>query len=97
MLCWITAGKEIENYVPYQAINSFYGCDLTQCGQFELFPEYIKTVNPNFQNEKVRFASTVIDKITREDSESILDLKQRIIELIKTIQGWAPDKKSAQT
>ena len=96
LFCWITQGKEIENYLSCQAINSTYGCDLPQCGQFELFPEYIEKVRPHFQNEKVRFASNVIDKITREDSESILDLKQSIIELIKTIQGWTSDKISSQ-
>ncbi len=96
LFCWITQGKEIENYLSCQAINSTYGCDLPQCGQFELFPEYIEKVRPHFQNEKVRFASNVIDKITREDSESILDLKQSITELIKTIQGWTSDKISSQ-
>lgn len=92
LFCWITKGKEIENYLSSQAINSAYKCDLSQCGQYDLFPKYIEKVISNFQNEKVRFASNVIVKITQENSESILDLKQRIMGLIRTIRKWTPDE-----
>ncbi len=102
MLCWITAGKEIENYVPYQAINSAFGCSLVQCGMNELFPIYIEqddTSKKAFSRGKVSFASEVVKHITKDDSIQVQgsDLDQQIIELIMTIRGWTPDKSEPDT
>lgn len=102
MLCWITAGKEIENYVPYQAINSAFGCSLVQCGMNELFPTYIEqddTSKKAFSRGKVSFASEVVKHITKDDSIQVQgsDLDQQIIEIIKTIRGWTPDKSEPDT
>ncbi len=97
LFCWITKGKEIENYVPCQAINDKFECELGQCGRYEKFPDYIKKIRPNFSNEKVRFASKLIDHINVDNSDSILDLKQQILNLIETVRGWTPDEHSPQT
>lgn len=89
MLCWITAGKEIENYVSYQAINAAFNDKLSiQCGINEKFPDYIKQVIGNSVFNKVDFSHKVIDYINDENSKDILDLKQRIIDLSDTIQKW---------
>ena len=107
LFCWITQGKEIENYVSSQAINATYKSHLPQCGLNELFPPYIEknaTTKKAFGKGKVSFASEVVKHITAENSTQVResDLKQRITELIKTIRGWTPkkpepDTKSAQT
>lgn len=102
MLCWITVGKEIENYIPCQAINSAYGCDLSQCGLNKLFPTYIKKnaiTKKEFGKGKVPFASEVVKHITVLDSTHVpeSDLEQRMTELIKTIRGWTPDKSEPDT
>ena len=88
MLCWITKGKEIENYVPFQTINSAYNSNLdTQCGQYELFPDYINSVKKNFQNEKVAFANKVSQFITAENY-GILDVKEKVKRLYEEILKW---------
>ena len=97
MLCWITAGKEIENYVPVQAINSAYGCQLSQCGLNNLFPNYVKkdaTTQKAFRKGKVSFACEVAKHITKGDSIQVprSDLEQKMAELIKTIRGWTPNR-----
>ena len=97
LFCWITKGNEIENYVSCQAINDKYGCELEQCGQYEEFPDYIKKIRQNFTSEKVRFAVKLIDHINADNSGSILDLKQQILNLIETVRGWTPDEHSPQT
>lgn len=87
--CWITLGKEIENYIPYASIERAFGKKLdNQCGQYELFPDYIKSVRPNFSNEKVIFAQKVCQYISAENSSEILDLKEQMKKLIKTIKKW---------
>ena len=92
LFCWITEGKEIENYIPHQAINDTFKCNLEQCGQYKLFPEYIKNVRKNFTTEKVFFAAKVSEHIKDEDDYYVLDLKERIDDLIKVVHSWKPQK-----
>ncbi|WP_295093975.1 AAA family ATPase [Ruminococcus sp.] len=54
MFCWITKGKEIENYLPFDAINAAYSSKLTtNCKQYELFPNYIENVCKDFSGKKL--------------------------------------------
>lgn len=90
LFCWITSGKEIENYVPYQAIISAfpsYSLD-KQCKPYQLFPNYILPFNKSFSSQKVWFAQKVAPHITTEDTENILDVKEQIIALCKEIRKW---------
>lgn len=89
MLCWITYGKEIENYLSYQAINAAYNANLSkQCSKSQLFPKYIKPVLDTKTFDKVSFAHKVISHINDDNSQSIFDLKSRIIELSNRIKQW---------
>lgn len=88
MFCWITKGKEIENYIPWEAINKKYPRIDKQCGEYELFPEYIKTVYPGFVQSKVKFAKEICPYITKENSSELLDLQKNIKLLIEQIKKW---------
>lgn len=89
--CWITQGKEIENYVPNIAIEQALEKKIKgQCGQYDLFPDYIGALYPTFGNEKVLFAQKVCKFITPQNSANLLDLKSQVEKLIKTIQKWNP-------
>lgn len=90
LFCWITLGKEIENYVSYQAINSAYPSYSLdkQCKQYQLFPNYISKFNNSFSSQKVLFAQRVAPHITAENAENILDVKEQIIALCKEIRKW---------
>lgn len=93
LFCWITAGKEIENYLPREAINEITVTPLNKkCGVFDLFPKYIERVYPNFVNDKVGFAKKIVPHITVQNSENILDLKQQIEHLYKQIEEWNSNK-----
>ena len=85
--CWITQGKEIENYIPKTAIEIAYNVNLDeQCGQYELFPDYIGAANISFV--KVPFAKRVCEYISLTNSAGILDLKKQIERLDKYIASW---------
>lgn len=86
--CWITQGKEIENYIPAAAVNSKYGTNLKNIGQYELFPDYIAKCEKNFSNQKVGFAKRITEYITKENSCEMLDLEKQIRKLYETIQKW---------
>lgn len=89
MFCWITEGKEIENYLPLEAINRLVANPLCRkCGKFQLFPNYIKAAYPNFVHNKVDFANKIVPHISVQNSENILDLKTQILALYKQIEEW---------
>lgn len=88
MFCWITKGKEIENYVSAEAVNRTFGCDLKQIEPYELFPEYISKYDKAFTSHKVETARRLCQNITNDNSESILDLTENIIKMHDIIQKW---------
>lgn len=92
IFCWITKGKEIENYISFSDIEKAFGkTGLQQCGQYELFPEYIKNTDSNFSCHKVDFARKIQNYISVENSAKILDLKENIEALHEQIKKWNKD------
>lgn len=62
LFCWITQGKEIENYIKAENLSEAFKKEMKQCGQFELFPDYIEPVYKNFKSKKVEFAREITEK-----------------------------------
>ncbi len=86
--CWITAGKEIENYISADAVNSVHGKNMSQIGQYDLFPDYIRNCDSSFANHKVDSARKYAEYITEENSCDVLDLKEKITILYEQIKTW---------
>ena len=86
--CWITKGKEIENYLSEEDLRQRFGAELPMLGQYDLFPQYIDKYYKNFSSKKVVFAKEMAEFITAENSKSVLDLKLQIEKLYKTIKQW---------
>lgn len=86
--CWITKGKEIENYISTEALRTKYGESLPELGQYDLFPDYISSQYKNFPSRKVAFAKSIVEHITAENSSDILDLKKQVEKLYSTLQKW---------
>lgn len=89
MMSWVTKGKEIENYIPKAAIEAMLGIDLpAQCGQYELFPDYIARYCSGFTSKKVKFARDVAAYMTWENMDGMLDVKKQILEIGERIKEW---------
>lgn len=91
--CWITKGKEIENYLPIKAIKKYYGKEkLNSFGEYELFNEYLEKIKKGegtkFTRSKVKFAEEVTKEFNVENLSNILDLKINIEKCIKEIRKW---------
>ena len=86
--CWITKGKEIENYIPAECIEKKFAVKAKQVGQYDKFPEYIKKYYKSFESNKVSFAKSISEYITAENSKGMLDLEFQIRKLYATIQKW---------
>lgn len=88
-ICWVTKGKEIENYIPEDAVEKLYNKKpATSLGQYELFPKYIEELEPNFTNKKVDYAIKICQYITVENSKAIYDLKPMISSIYNKIKSW---------
>lgn len=91
-MCWITEGKEIENYLTAKSINDAYGTKNRakklekDIGKYYLFPKYIKFFEKNFISVKVNFAKKVAPYITENDFR--YDLKGQIEKLANNIEMW---------
>ena len=87
--CWITKGREIENYIHQNVINEEYRKDSEEkyksIGLYEDFKDYISKDDPNFERHKVETASKFV--FTNESLDA-LDLKERINSLADTIKKW---------
>lgn len=89
MFCWVTKGKEIENYISKEALELMLGKKIGRnCEKYELFPDYINPYYKNFVNKKVPFANKIKDFISKENSLPILDLKVQISKLYISIEKW---------
>lgn len=88
LFCWITKGKEIENYVSIDAVRQVYNSQLDPIDQYGVFPEYIEQYDKHFSSHKVDAAKNMCMHITKDNSEDILDLKEQITKLYDAIQSW---------
>ena len=88
MFCWVTKGKEIENYISCAALSKALEKTLKkQCGQYQLFPDYIKIYCKSFSNQKVAFSKKVSPYIDGDNAE-ILDIKKQITALYNEMRKW---------
>lgn len=89
MFSWVTEGKEIENYIPKEAVKLMFEKAIRKkCEKYDLFPDYINTYYKNFEKKKVPFANEIKEFITKENSLPVLDLKDQITKLYTSIEKW---------
>ncbi|WP_281202692.1 ATP-dependent nuclease [Cytobacillus kochii] len=90
---WITAGKEIENYIPPAAILKYYKTiKLEKFTAFMNVATFLDSIHKGegnkYLNNKVEFARSIIPYLSKKDLEKTLDLREQINKLIKLIQNW---------
>ena len=91
---WITKGKEIENYIPKDALCKLFDNDsLPALEMFELFPSYLdKNIGSGegtrFLNKKVAFAERILPFITEDNMKKTHDLLQQIKSIHHKICEW---------
>lgn len=92
-MAWVTAGKEVENYIPAQAISSLYGRDAaTSLERYGDFSEFLDGLSDEegrrFLRNKVLYAEKICPHITVEDMTVSFDLKAKINEACNRIRSW---------
>ena len=92
-LCWITKGKEIENYVPKQIISSFYTNIVDEeFGQYDTIDKFLNKYKEEegerFKRAKIKYAQQYVEKMTIDTMKDILDLDEKMKKVIKEIEKW---------
>jgi putative ATP-dependent endonuclease of the OLD family len=91
---WITAGKEIENYLPVQALREYHQQpDLLELNRYQSFPNYLDAkvesgLGKRFERQKPMYAREIAPLFTRENLSTVLDLSERLDEFVALIQKW---------
>jgi energy-coupling factor transporter ATP-binding protein EcfA2 len=83
---WVTAGKEIENYIPNRVWNDLCGEDLRIEDEFDDIPDNPKI--KELKKTKVLLSHDIVPHLTREILEEHLDLREQVIELCNYIRKW---------
>ena len=92
-ICWITKGKEVENYIPKAAIAALYNMNsVRQVDKYQSFNDYLDHIKrgegKKFLSNKVLFAERVCSHLTKENIKPVLDLEERLNKVCKRIKGW---------
>lgn len=83
---WVTQGREIENYLPVEALKSYFQKSIA-FNEYDSFAEVYKQIKNVNTFNKVSFATEIINNksYTMENLKNSLDLEQQINKLLRFI------------
>lgn len=84
---WITAGKEIENYLPAEVLSNYFE-ETVSLAKNQIFPNMYMKHKKTKHFDKVAFASNIVNnpQYTKENLSRCLDLEVKVRELIEFIE-----------
>lgn len=93
-LAWLTAGREVENYIPDEAVAAFYKLGAAKpLDKYADFSEHIDDIDSGagkrFLRNKVLFAEQVCPYITEGGIARTLDLKTQLTAACDLIRRWS--------
>lgn len=92
-LCWITNGKEIENYIPSEVTKQLLGLNIDKTvGKYQSFFEYLnkykKPEGTKYSKKKSLLAENLIQYMTLKNMTEMLDLNEQMEKVCLTIRKW---------
>ena len=93
-IAWVTAGKEVENYIPVECLRLLYEhATLAGPDTFADFATYLRVTRDQdeesrFLRNKVLYAELVLPHLTVDNVAGSLDLKERLDEVCDRIRKW---------
>jgi AAA15 family ATPase/GTPase len=93
--CWITKGREIENYLSRTTIEKWLlekheitsTISMDNDKKLEVIISESYSKSPKYNSSKTAYSAEIVDFITLEDFD-VLDLKERVVSLISIIKEW---------
>lgn len=92
-LCWITKGKEIENYIPGNASKAFFeNKNITSTDRYADYFSHIDSfknkIGEKYRKQKSVLAENIIKHMKMQDLKLVLDLDQKMNEVCSVIKQW---------
>lgn len=92
-ICWITKGREVENYISSQVVDKFWGGEISpQVGRYSSFFEYVESLFPGkglaYANKKPLLSERLIGYMTLENMREMLDLDEQMQSVCSRIRYW---------
>ncbi len=90
-MAWVTEGREIENYIPVNALRELYGNQgLMGAKPFTKLPDYLKqaTLETTKDFVKVAFAERILPFLKKDDLAKVLDLNEKMTTVCSRIGEW---------
>ncbi len=93
-ICWITKGKEIENYIPQKLLEEKYHKKFSKdFNKYDKINEYLnkqvgELAGDKFFREKIKFAKSIVNLMTKENMENSLDINSNMRKIIEKIKKW---------
>ncbi len=94
VMCWITKGREIENYLPQDVIKRCFDVKSSEAvfNQFDNIEGYIENLKKgkgkDFLKNKIGFAHHALAQASLDELKSSYDLNDRMNQLLETIYLW---------
>jgi putative ATP-dependent endonuclease of OLD family len=91
--CWITKGKEIENYIPATVVDVFWSvADSVQVDRYASFFEYLDNIvageGGKYNTKKPLLAEKLAPHMTKENLTEVLDLNENMGLVCDAIRSW---------
>lgn len=94
IMCWITKGREIENYIPEILIKNRFNYESKKRNfeQFENTEDFLdaleKGLGNKFLRDKITFARRMTEKVNLDDYKNSFDLDIKMKKVIENIKLW---------
>lgn len=91
--CWITKGKEIENYIPAAVVDAFWNLTGSgQVGRYESFFDYLDNIvtgeGTKYNAKKPLLAEKLAPHMTKSNLEGVLDMNENVNQVCDAIKSW---------
>jgi hypothetical protein len=91
--CWITKGKEIENYIPATVVDTFWNAaSSNQVDRYESFFDYLDSIvageGSKYSAKKPLLAEKLAPHMTRANLADVLDMNENMEKVCTAIRAW---------
>lgn len=92
-ICWISKGREVENYISSEVVDRFWRASGSQqVGRYDSFFDFIDTLFPGqgklYANKKPLLSERLTPLMTQENMCKILDLDDQMQSICTRIRAW---------
>lgn len=91
---WVTHGKEVENYIPAEAVANLLNISnqVNQVDQYQNFFDYLDALSDGagkrYLSKKPLLAEQLVPCMSRDNISNILDLPEQLNNLCSIIRSW---------